>query len=252
MASVDRWGPESARARRLWSSRTGDRWRPHRRWALAVCWLCYLSLDLAIELVYPWDCLLFEAGLLALLLPVVDPLPALTATAQPLPVVVLAYQVLLVRVLWGFGKFKFMGMTRKDSGYLREFLITQPMPTKLGWWAHHLPLPIHRAALLLLFLVEVPLPVLAFVPGPGRLVLAVAATAVMLGIQLTGNFGFFNVLLIVLLVPLLDIGNSFSLAIAGPQTSSSMCWSWSGLLAAYWHFRSTAGCPTPGCTGQRT
>jgi len=185
--------------------------------ALLVCWLCYLSLDLAIDLIYPWDCLLFEAGLLALLLPVVEPLPALTATAQPLPVVALAYQVLLVRVLWGFGKFKFNGMTRKDFGYLREFLIAQPVPTKLGWRAHHLPLSVQRAALLLLFLVEVPLPILAFVPGPFRLVLVAAATALMLGIQLTGNFGFFNVLLIALLVPLLDIGSAFSIAISSPQ-----------------------------------
>jgi hypothetical protein len=175
---------------------------------LLVCWISYLSLDIAVELVYPWDCLLFEAGLLVLLLPVVEPLPSLNATALPLPIVVLAFQVLLVRLLWGFGKFKFIGMSHHDFGYLKEFLIFQPMPNRLGWWAHHLPLATLRAGLFLLFLVEIPLPVLAFAPGPARLVLVLAAAALMLGIQVTSNFGFFNVLVLVLLVPLLDLGTS--------------------------------------------
>src|SRR5207249_619410 len=39
------------------------------RWALLVCWLAYLSFDLAAELMYPWDCVLLEAGFLALFLP---------------------------------------------------------------------------------------------------------------------------------------------------------------------------------------
>lgn len=175
---------------------------------LLVCWIIYLSLDVAIDFVYPWDCLLLEAGWLALLLPVVEPLPGWGATALPIPIVVLAFQVLLVRLLWGFGKFKFIGMTRHDFGYLKEFLIFQPMSNRRGWWAHHLPLGVLKAALFLLFLVEMPLPALAFVPGPARLVLVLAAAVLMLGIQVTSNFGFFNVLVLVLLVPLLDLGSS--------------------------------------------
>src|SRR5262249_12859330 len=93
---------------------------------LCVCWISYLSLDSEIQFVYPWDCLLFEAGFLALLLPGVEPLPGLAATGLPAPILVLAFQVLLVRLLWGFGKFKFAGMTRHDFGYLKEFFIFQP------------------------------------------------------------------------------------------------------------------------------
>ncbi|HEY1297058.1 MAG TPA: lipase maturation factor family protein [Chloroflexota bacterium] len=175
---------------------------------LIVCWIFYLSLDVALQFIYPWDCLLLEAGLLALMLPVVEPLPGWAATALPMPIVVVAFQVLLVRVLWGFGKLKFVGMSRHDFGYLKEFLIFQPMPNRLGWWAHHLPLGVLKSALLLLFLVEVPLPALAFVPGPARLVLMLGAAVLMLGIQFTGNFGFFNVLVLVLLIPLLDLNSS--------------------------------------------
>jgi hypothetical protein len=120
---------------------------------LIVCWISYLSLDVAIEFIYPWDCLLLEAGLLALMVPAVEPLPGWAATTLPLPIVVLAFQVLLVRLLWGFGKFKFIGMSHHDFGYLKEFLIFQPMSNRLGWWAHHLPLQVFKVALFLLFLV---------------------------------------------------------------------------------------------------
>jgi hypothetical protein len=192
---------------------------------LLVCWICYLSLDAAMQFVYPWDCLLFEAGFLALFLPIVEPLPGLSTTELPMPIVVLALQVLLVRLLWGFGKFKFVGMTRHDFGYLKEFFIFQPIPNRLGWLAHHLPLAVVRAGLLLLFLVEVPLPALAFVPGPARLVLVVGAASLMLGIQLTSNFGFFNVLVLVLLVPLLDLGSSVAQLSMGAALAS-----WNALL----------------------
>ena len=121
---------------------------------------------------------------------------------------IFAFQVLLVRVLWGFGKFKFLDMTHHDFGYLKEFFIFQPIPNRLGWWAHHLPLPMLKTGRFLLFLVEMPLPILAFVPGPARLVLVIAVGVLMLSIQVTSNFGFFNVLVVVLLVPLLDLGSS--------------------------------------------
>ena len=46
-----------------------------------------LSLDGVVDLNYPWDCLLLEAGFLALFLPPALPLPALAAAAPPLPAV---------------------------------------------------------------------------------------------------------------------------------------------------------------------
>jgi hypothetical protein len=178
---------------------------PVGRGALVVCWLVWLSLQDAVDLHYPWDCLLFEAGFLALFLPTTLPLPSLEAYELPLPIVAVAYQILLVRLLWGFGKFKFIGTTRKDHNYLKDFLIFQPVPTRLGWYAYHLPDVFHRLGLVLLFAAEVPLPLLAFVPGPARLVLVAATAALMLGIQLLCNFGYFNVMVLVLLVPLLDL-----------------------------------------------
>jgi lipase maturation factor len=172
--------------------------------ALLVCWAVYLSLDLAVGLIYPWDCVLLEAGFLALFLPPLEPLPALAAVAAPLPIVALALNLLLVRILWGFGKYKFLGINRKNFGYLKEFLINQPIPTRFGWQLHHWPAVAHRLGLGLLFLVEVPLPLLILVPGPARLFAFGGIAALMLAIQLAGNYGFFNLIVLVLCLPLLD------------------------------------------------
>ena len=171
--------------------------------ALLVCWLAYLSLDKAVGLVYPWDALLLEAGFLALFLPPLLPLPSLAAVAEPAPLLAWAFSWLLFRVVFGFGKFKFSGADRHDTSYLHGFLINQPMPTRLGWYAHHLPHRAHSLALKLMFVVEVLIPFLIFVPGDARVVAAVAIGSLMIAIQLSGNFGFFNLLVLALCVPLL-------------------------------------------------
>ena len=51
---------------------------PYSPYALAVCYVCYVSLDLMVGLIYPWDCLLFEASVLGLFLPGTHALPELT------------------------------------------------------------------------------------------------------------------------------------------------------------------------------
>jgi Lipase maturation factor len=183
---------------------------PWSRWALLACWLAWLSLDPAIELTYPWDSVLFEAGFLALFIAPLDPLPALTAVATPPVVVALGFNLLLLRIVWGFGKYKFVGMTRKDFGFLREFLINQPIPSGAGWYAYHLPAQLFRLGLLLLFVVELPLPLLLVLDGPLRLLPALGIAGLMVAIQLCGNFGFFNLIVLTLCLPLLDQRSPFT------------------------------------------
>ena len=121
--------------------------------ALLVCWSCYLSLDVAVDLSPPWDSLLLEAGFLALLLPPPLPLPSLAAQAAAPPALAWAYRWLLFRVVLGFGKKKFLGTTRRDRSYLKDFLVNQILPTPLGWRAHHLPAPLFGVGLVALFAV---------------------------------------------------------------------------------------------------
>lgn len=172
--------------------------------ALLACWALYLSLDVALDLVYPWDSLLLEAGFLALFLPPLLLLPEVAATAPASPQIAWCYRWLLFRLMFGFGKQKFLGSTWADLDYLKSFFINQPMPTALGWYAHRLPLFVLKPALVAMFLLEVPGPFLVFFTGWPRLLAALLTAGLMLVIQLVGNYGFFNLLSLALCVTLLD------------------------------------------------
>ena len=177
------------------------------------CFLAMRSLDLPIGLLYPWDSLLLEASVMSLLLPDAPPLWSAGASgaslsSAPHPWVAFAFRWLLARVMLGFGKKKFMGTSLHHSCYIKHFLVAQPIPTLVGWGACRLPLPIFQAALVVMFLVECVAPVFLFMQGTARAVAALSIGVLMLGIQLGGNFGFFNLLTVVLCLGCLDTESS--------------------------------------------
>lgn len=174
------------------------------QWALVSCYVCYLSLDIAMGLVFPWDSLMFESLVLALFLPQTYALPELTAVATPTPLLTWMYRLLMFRLMFGFGKQKFMGSRNKDSAYLRGFLIYQPLLSPVAWYAHRAPLWTLKLGVVFMFLVEIPVPFFMFFPGIPSVIAAVTSAMLMIGIQLTGNFGYFNLLSIVGCLPLLD------------------------------------------------
>jgi hypothetical protein len=177
---------------------------PLSGWALATCYVCYLSLDLAVALILPWDTLLFELMVLSLFLPQTHALPSLEATAAPAPALCWAFRLLFFRVMFGFGKQKFLGSRTKDLAYLKGYLLNQPLLSPVGWYAQKLPVWMLKGGVLFMFFVEIPAPFFAFFPGPLSVVAAATAIALMLGIQLTGNFGYFSLLTIVASIPLFD------------------------------------------------
>ena len=67
--------------------------------------------------------------------------------------------------MFGFGKQKFLGSTNKDLAYLKGFLISQPLPSPLGWYAQKLPVALLKPAVLFMFLAEIPVPFFALFPG---------------------------------------------------------------------------------------
>jgi hypothetical protein len=173
-------------------------------WALLICYVCYLSLDVAIALIFPWDSLLYEATLLALFLPSTLPLPQLAAAAAPAPALTWAYRLLLFRVMFGFGKQKFLGSRKEDLAYLKGFLTNQPLLSPVAWYAQKLPVALLKPAVFFMFLVEIPIPFLAFVPGWPSVLCAATTAALMVGIQLMGSFGYFSLMTICCCIPLLD------------------------------------------------
>ncbi len=186
----------------------GGPWTPL---AFAVCYLAYLSLDRPMVLVYPWDCMLFEAGFWGMFLPATHPVPDLQATAAPLPAIAWVFRLLVFRVLFGFGKHKFLGTTPDDKGFLRSFFVNQPLPTPFGWFAYFLPMPVQRLALAVMFVAEIPLPFTVFAPGRWSVVGALSIVNLMLAIWVTGNFGFFNLIVIVLALSWFDTRTALAL-----------------------------------------
>lgn len=187
-------------------------------WAILACYVCYLSLDIAMALIFPWDSFLFECAVLSLFLPTTEALPALNASAAPAPALTWAFRLLLFRLMFGFGKQKFIGSRSKDLAYLKGFLIAQPLPSPAGWYFQKLPTFLLKGAVLFMFFTEVPAPFFAFFPGPLSIVFAVSTIFLMIGIQLMGSFGYFSFATMVASLTLFDnttpraleIGSMFS------------------------------------------
>ena len=100
-----------------------------------------LSFDIALDLSYPWDCLLFEAGWLALFLPAPQFIYGnFLVLEKPSLLLSFLFRWLLFRVMFGFGKLKFVGHTSRDNGYIKGFLIYQPIPSIFGWLGEKLPI----------------------------------------------------------------------------------------------------------------
>ncbi len=173
--------------------------------ALLVCWLVYLSLDIAVGLSYPWDSVLFEAGFLALFLPSLPSLPQLQIEQLPHPAIAWAYRLLLFRLIFGFGKFKFWKSNWRDRGYFHSFMINIPLPSYGAWYLSRFPSWFFLGILYLTFLIEIMAPPLIFMGPDYRLTAACLITFLMIGIWLISNFGFFNLITIVLCIPLLDV-----------------------------------------------
>jgi hypothetical protein len=180
---------------------------PFAFYAHVLAWLLWLALEPA-ALIFPWDTMLQEVGFLALFLPSTHLLPELTATALPWPTVAFMFRWFVLRLMLGFGKVKFIGTKREDALYLRGFFVWAPSPTPLAWFGHHLPAWVLRGMLAFMFLAEVIAPIMGFFAGAPRLIAYVILCMLMVGIQATGNWGFFNVGYVFLLTCLLDSKSS--------------------------------------------
>ena len=177
---------------------------PHTTASLLVCYLSLLSITSVSSAVacLPWDLLLLESSFLALNLPALEPLPSMKLSSAPAFEWCLLFRLLLFRVMFGFGKKKFLddglaGWTEQPL-YLKAYLMWQPLPTKIAHWAHaSVPDAVFRAALGGLFLVEVVMPPFLFLPflvdAPAvQMIIGVTFIALQLGIAATGNYGTFQ------------------------------------------------------------
>jgi len=179
--------------------------------ALALLWSCYLSLSVVGQtfLWFQWDGLLLETGLLAVLYAPTRWLPSRQREPAPSGVVRWLVWLLLFKLMFLSGITKLVSgdPTWRHLTALDYHFWTQPLPPWTAWYVQRFPGWMHQGMTLGMFAIELGAPWLIFAP-PRLPRLRVAAFVLLvlgqLGIALTGNYGFFNVLAIVLCVALLD------------------------------------------------
>ena len=179
---------------------------------LLLLWICYLSLSVAGQtfLWFQWDGLLLETGLVAILYAPTQLWPSRT---ERVPLTLARWLVwwLLFRLMFlsGITKLASGDPTWRHLTALDYHFWTQPLPTPLAWYAHWAPAWLHRVMTLTILAIEILVPCLIFVPERWRRARYVACGLLVAGqvaIALTGNYGFFNLLAVVLCIPLLDDG----------------------------------------------
>lgn len=174
-----------------------------------MAWVLYLSLCSVgqIFLAYQWDSLLLEAGFLALFLTPGTLLLSRSRRSPSLPIVFL-FRWLLFRLTFGSGLAKLISGDEAWRSFtaLTYHYETQPLPNPVSWYLHHLPPMFHQLSCVLVFGVELIVPFLFFFPRRIRL-LAGGITILFQGaIFVSGNYTFFNLLVLVLCLFLLDDG----------------------------------------------
>jgi len=181
------------------------------RVALGACWLMYLSLVCVgwPFMNFQWDVLLLEAGLLAFVWAPGGLRPFGRTERVPARVTRWLVYWLLFRlmVLSGGVKLASGDPSWRDGTALDFHYWTQPLPHRLSVFAHEMPAGFRHFSVAVMFAIELLVPCLLLVPWGRRhlrQVVAVSVALLMALISATGNYGFFNVLTLVLCIPLLD------------------------------------------------
>lgn len=175
---------------------------------LLLLWGVYLSLVTVCRefMSFQWDNLLLEAGFLAIFLAPLRLGRTASRDGPPPAIVLWLLRWLLVRLVCssGFVKLASGDPTWRTLTALTYHYETQPLPTWISWYVHHLPAWVHRACCAGMFVVELAVPPLLFGPRRWQTVAAGAITGFQLLIFLTGNYCFFNLLTMALCVLVVD------------------------------------------------
>jgi predicted DCC family thiol-disulfide oxidoreductase YuxK len=175
---------------------------------LVLLWVLYLSLATVCPLFlgYQWDNLLLEAGLLAVFVAPWRIWPSLHREMEPSRLAWWLLRWLLFRLMFASGCVKLMSHDAawRNLTALTVHYETQPLATWLAWYAHQLPVWAHKLSCAAMFGIELIIPFLIFLPRRPRFVAFWLFIALQTTIALTGNYTFFNLLAVVLCIPLLD------------------------------------------------
>lgn len=173
----------------------------------ALLWAFYLSLTVASQvfLGYQWDSLLLETGFLAIL---IAPWGLLLSRAGDRP---WWFSIWLVR--WLAFRLMFRSAVVKLASLdptwrawtaLESHYQTQPIPTWTSWYIHQMPPWFHSLSVGFMFYAELIAPFFIFGPRPLRVAGFTSLVLLQVLIAATGNYGFFNLLSVVICLCILD------------------------------------------------
>jgi lipase maturation factor 1 len=175
---------------------------------LVLLWIFYLSLFTVgrLFLCYQWDILLLEAGWLAVLIAPSELMPHWPPTKAPAPMALFLFWWLLFRLMFWSGMVKLRSgdISWRRLTALQSHYETQPLPTPAAWYVHQLPPLFHRICAAMVLGIELIAPFFIFLPAPWKYAAAWAFIVLMISIQFTGNYAFFNLLGIALSLLLFD------------------------------------------------
>jgi hypothetical protein len=177
-----------------------------QRFAFIALWILYLSYANVAQIFmgYQWDALLLEVGFISILMAP----NALVAFSPPkvskfliwLPrLILLKLMVQAGLVKWLSGDEVWRNFTALEFHYM-----TQPLPNGLSWMFHHFSQWMHKFGVIAMFFIELILPVFMFLGRVWRWLAFLGLLLLQVLIMISGNYGFFNLLSIVLCFSLLD------------------------------------------------
>lgn len=176
------------------------------RYCLVGIWVLYLSLaNLCREFFsFQWDNLLLESLLFAVFVAPGGVRPRPTRAPHPAAVFLVLWLVFRLHVESGAAKLLSGDSSWRDLTAMVEYYETAPLPTWVGWYAHQLPVWVHKACVIGTYVVELVVPL--FIWGSRRLrgVAFLLLAGFQVAILLTANYAFFNYLSIVLCLFVLD------------------------------------------------
>lgn len=180
--------------------------------ATVLCWLCYLSLVNAVPvfLSYQWDALLLETGFLAILFVPWVAWQNVRAPHDPPRIARWLVWWLLFRLMFESGIVKLVmpeGVTLNswtELTALNFHYFTQPLPNNRSWFIHWLPDWLHQASIIGMLFIELVVPFMILGPRRIRSLAFHLLVFLQILIMASGNYGFFNLLTIVLCLSLID------------------------------------------------
>ncbi len=178
------------------------------RWALLSLWAVWLSIVSVGGpfLSFQWDILLVESAFASVFFAPNGLWPRLREEVDPPGAGTFLLRWLLMRLMLLSGLVKLLSgdPAWRDFTAFQYHYWTQPLPTWTSWYMHQAAGWFHTLSCLVMFAVELVLPLFAFGPRRLRLLTCAGFAFLQLALMATGNYSYFNLLTLVLCVPLLD------------------------------------------------